>query len=440
MSVFRVKNLFVLSLLLAIAIFSSCNKPENGQVEEIVSLDDETVAVEVLAAYRTYLSRELEYSGSLEAQSDVTISAEINGSVKSVNYLEGDYVPAGETIVKLDDVQARLNYNAASAALSAAQSGLQITENPVREGELAQLKSNLDAAIVTFETAESAWTRAQNLYDEGAMSGAEKDAAYSNFEAARSRRDSAQEAYDQALEGGRVEDISRAESAVESARAQVALANDQLNNTNIKTPIDGIITDVWFETGEYVPPGARVFRIVNNQYVELTIGVGDRQVRFIGQGDNVQVTVDAYPGDSFEGAVTRIGVVSNEMTGTYPVDIQIENMDGRLRAGMIARTDLEIEKVEDGIVIPLYALVPSGENFKVFIESDGTVESRNVTPALVAGEFVAILEGIEPDEHVVIRGAGYLNDGDEVRVVNTFTTLDREEFSETEEESPEPLG
>ncbi len=412
--------LLVAFLMLCISGMSCGHNDEDAEVEGEVLTPVEVYPVQIMD-----LARQLEYSGALEASEDVMVSAETSGRVSYIAVNEGAEASAGETVVKLDDTSALLGFQAASAALAGARASLAIAEDPLREGQIAQLESGLDAAEAQFAVAESGYGRSKTLFEAGAISQAELDAAELGYEAALAGRDNAQQALDLALEGSREEELAAAGSAVNASRAQVGLASDMLAKTSITSPINGIISDIFFDPGELIGPGVPVFRVINAESLSLQIGLSDRDVPNVSSGMGVDITVDAFPGLLLHGVITRVGIVSDPMTGTFPVEITVYNDDGDLRAGMVARTVIFLEEVLDSIVVPLYALQRSDGIDIVYLEENGIAVRREIEIGLVVENLASVTSGLEIGDRLIVRGADYIEDEEEINVVGEWESLER---------------
>jgi HlyD family secretion protein len=418
----RLFRIIILTILLAsVTVLTSCgNGDGDAEVEGQVLTPVEVYTVQIMD-----LSRQLEYSGALEASEDVMVSAETSGRVSYIAVNEGAEASAGETIIKLDDTSALLGYQAASAALDGARASLAIAEDPLREGQIAQLESGLDAAEAQFAVAESGYERSKTLFEAGAISQAELDAAELGYEAALAGRDNARQALDLALEGSREEELAAAGSAVNASRAQVGLASDMLAKTSITSPINGTISDVFFDPGELIGPGVPVFRVINADSLSLQIGLGDRDIPNVSSGLGVDITVDAFPGVVLHGVVTRVGIVSDPMTGTFPVEITVYNDDGELRAGMVARAVIFLEEALDGIVVPLYAVQRLEDIDTVYVEENGIAVRREIEIGLVVEDLASVTSGLEVGDRLIVRGADYIEDQEEINVVGEWESLER---------------
>jgi len=215
---------------------------------------------------------------------------------------------------------------------------------------------------------------------------------------------------------------------LDAARATYELTALQLSYTNVRSPIDGIVT----RRGDNVMPGNTVspmgsvidasvsamFVVTDLQSLVLTINVPEGQLPKLAVGQPAEITVDAVPGKVFVGRVSLIVPRVDRATATFPVKIEISDDQEMLRTGMFARVAIVYDRRPDAVQIPRSALLDSDGPPKVFVvEGDKAVE-RPLELGLSNGGFVEVLSGLNRDEKVVVVGQGALKAGTEVRVVN----------------------
>jgi len=215
---------------------------------------------------------------------------------------------------------------------------------------------------------------------------------------------------------------------LDAARATYELSALQLSYTNVRSPIDGIVT----RRGDSVMPGNTVspmgsvidanvsamFVVTDPKSLVLAINVPEGQLPKLAVGQPAEVSVDAVPGKVFAGRVSLITPRVDRATATFPVKIQISDEDEMLRTGMFARVAIVYDRRPDAVQIPRSALLDSEGPPAVFVvEGDKAVE-RPLKLGLSNGGFVEVLSGLNRDEKVVVVGQGALKAGAEVRVVN----------------------
>jgi membrane fusion protein (multidrug efflux system) len=219
---------------------------------------------------------------------------------------------------------------------------------------------------------------------------------------------------------------------LDAARATYELSELQLSYTNIRSPIDGVITGrgVNVMPGNTVSPMGSVvdsnvsamFVVTDPKSMALGISVPEGQLSRIAVGQPAQVTVDAVPGKVFTGRVSLIVPRVDTATATFLVKIGIDDEEGLLLRGMFARVAIVTDRRPDAVQIPRSALLDSDGPPAVFVVEGGKAVERPLQLGLSNGGFVEVLSGLRRDDKVVVVGQGALKAGTEVRIVNEPAT------------------
>jgi multidrug efflux system membrane fusion protein len=344
--------------------------------------------VKVLEAAALEPQSRVRYSVSIQPYEQVPLAFKASGYVAEIQQRRaidgrrrplqaGDFVAAGTVLarVRADDYREHLNQAAAALA----------------EVEASQRKAQLDL------------DRARVLFAAESLTKPELDAAQANYDAAASR----------ALQG----------------RAQVGLSEIALRDVALAAPIAGVVLERKVETGSLVGPSTIGFVIGSVAAVKAVFGVPDSLVHRIAPGQALDITTEALPNTTFEGTVTAIAPSADPESRVFSIELTIDNRDGRLKPGMIGTVGVPAEKPETSplrgqATVPLAAVVRApngGENYSVFvIEQRGerqVARNRPVTLGDMQGNAIAITDGLQPGERVIVMGAGLVADGDAVRVI-----------------------
>ncbi|MFP4064537.1 MAG: efflux RND transporter periplasmic adaptor subunit [Bacteroidales bacterium] len=197
-------------------------------------------------------------------------------------------------------------------------------------------------------------------------------------------------------------------------------------NTQIRANIPGVITGRYFSDGEIfsmsptTPEGRiAILSLKQIQPVKITIGVSQRYFPMVEKGQEVIIQSDVYPDREFSGNVHKIYPTIDRVSGTFDVEVLVENRDLALRPGMYSRVMLNIGEIE-GLLVPSLAVrkqVGADERF-VFVVEDGVAHRRTVTLGRTFDDKLEILSGIEAGEMLVTTGQQNLMDQSEVEIVN----------------------
>ncbi|MCJ7441484.1 MAG: efflux RND transporter periplasmic adaptor subunit [Thermoanaerobaculaceae bacterium] len=273
-------------------------------------------------------------NGTVQAKTKVELSANIMGQITKLNAEEGDPVKKGDLLLVID--QAR--YASAVASSRAAFESLEAELVRVREAA-AQAKRDRD--------------RAQAQYRDGILATADLDRAISS--------------YDQAVAA-----VTRAERQVEQARADIASAQDALEKTEIRAPMDGIVTRRNIEQGEVVVtgtmnnPGTVLMTISDMSTIEAVLEVDQTDVPQLRIGQKASIRIDAFPDAPFPGEVSEIGsspirgtsALGGAATGTdYEVKVTLLKHPERIRPGLTVTTDITTATRDKVLTVPVGALV-----------------------------------------------------------------------------------
>jgi len=320
---------------------------------------------------RRALTRLVSAPGEVEPRRDVQISAQVQARIEALPFEEGDLVDAGDVVVELDDEDLQ-------AALESAQANLKI-----QEARLEQARVALDSSgsVVQSERARVAGVEAQvresrselervrSLYESADVPLSELERAESAYDQAEASLGQARAAVEQAEQGIRraQAELLAAEGSVESARQTIRQRRKDLDNATIRAPISGVITAVHAEVGELVVIGTLnnaasvILEIADLGEMLLMARVDEANVALVDGDQRALVYVNAYPDDPFQGVVERVGLTKLRWTdGTeyFETEVRIELDDRRrLRAGLSATCDIEVETVEDALRVPSQAVL-----------------------------------------------------------------------------------
>lgn len=209
--------------------------------------------------------------------------------------------------------------------------------------------------------------------------------------------------------------------ALETQRAlvgdQIAAIDVSIRQGRGEAPISGIVVEKAAEEGEFASPGQPLARIVDISTIEVMVGLPEHQIRYVREGMTVPVHILATD-THYTGTLTRIGVEADPASRTFPLEIQIANDDGELRAGMRARVVLEKRDIQDAIVIPRDAVVQGLEGPEVLVDEGGLVAAHEVELGPGRGGYVVIEDGLQLGDSLIVRGHRMLVPGERIRTVD----------------------
>ncbi|OQA10525.1 MAG: Multidrug resistance protein MdtE precursor [Firmicutes bacterium ADurb.Bin373] len=318
---------------------------------------------------------------------------QVGGRIQGPLLDEGTEVDEGTTLATLDPADYQAQADAAAAGAQAARAGID------------QAAALLDQADAAYQKARLDYERAESLYGANAISRAQFDDACTQLSLAAARYRQAQSSYFNG-QGASVADYQR-------AVAQAGLSMLQLSHTALKAPFKGTILKKYGESGEMASPGAPVYVIGNLDQVKVEVTLAAAALKEWRVGDPVDVTSNDLPGQSWTGEVNQINPAVDTQTGSFLMEIKLDNPGHVLKPGMVARV-VSRRQTEATLWIPVGALVKRGSSVTVFVVRDDRSYARDIKTGAINGNLIEVVEGLTPGEELVVRGALYLHDGDPV--------------------------
>jgi HlyD family secretion protein len=252
-----------------------------------------------------------------------------------------------------------------------------------------QLKQRL--VTVGGESSEAV-RQAQNGYDAAVATLEEAQLNLQTLQESQSYRSSSNE-----------QTLRNADLAIEAAQNSLEKAQEDLTKTTITAPFDGIVSVVNVKTGSIVNTSTTMLTLLDDSKLELPAQIDETQIPKVQLGQKATITLDALPGETFEGGVTKIAAAARleQNISIFDVTILLGNANGQLRAGMSAEAEIIASQVEDTITVPSRAVnVVDAQNTVRLLQADGTTKIQAVT--VVASEGLeTIVQGIPAGSKVM---------------------------------------
>ncbi len=421
-----VKVILPLLLLCFLSFSVSCKKKQDIQE------DKGPVLVEVTTVEQGEIAKHINFTGNIEADSQVNVFPQITAVVKEMKVDMGDSVKKGDIIARLESEEFSAQFSQTKAALEVMQAKWAQMQTGARPEEISQAEDLVIKAKANLKEAESNFTRMNEMYKKGSISERQFESAELAYTVAKADLNSARERLLMLKTGATKEDRDALKAQVQQAEAAVELARIRLSYTQITSPFDGTISERFIEPGDLAMPAKPLFTIVRMDRVKVVIGFPGNQIRYMVPGTTARVHVDAYPNEEFVGKIDKVSPTLNPATRLFSAEIGIANEKYLLRPGMFATVMFVVDPHPDALLVPkvsvLYreinadkANTSSGVAYQkhyLFIIEDETARMREVSLGHEAGDIIEILKGVKKGEQVVTQGLHQLKDGDRIKVVN----------------------
>ena len=426
----RFGGFFILAALLFSAACGNRTAPEvraknTGETQN----SEAPVQVSTARAESRNIPAFIQATGSLVADETSNIAPKVAGKVTNIYADVGQFVTSGSIIAKLDDKDARLRLAEAEAsvkqsiaAVRQAEARLGLSPNGTfNASEIPEVRSanaNYEQALAELRQAEANEQRYRDLVETGDVAMATYEQYRTARDTARARVNAAKQNLEAAVNAARQNNqaIRSAQAAVESARTQVATAQQALADTVIRAPFSGFISQRQAAVGEYVTSSTPIATILRTNPIKVQIQVAEADVPYVKLGRSISIEVEAYKDRKFSGTVTAINPSVDPNSRSAVVEAQIENSDNALRTGMFATVRINREGGNVGIFVPRSAVYTdqSTQNYRVFVIQEGVAKLRVVQLGMEEGGMVQILNGVNADEMVATSNLEQLFEGAKV--------------------------
>lgn len=357
--------------------------------------------VSMIPAELRPMERTLAVLGSLTPVDQATVSIKTTGRMKVLSVDVGSVVKTGDLLAQIEprDYELRIQQSAATLGQARARLGLPVEGNDDRvDPETINIVRETRALR---EEARKNLDRAKSLQDQGISSEAEFERANAEYQVNLNRFEAT------------LQDVRERQALLAQRRAEFDIARQQLNDTSVRAPFDGVIQQRLSNVGEFVTAGSPVLRLVRIDPLRLRLEIPERRAAGIHAGQLVRVSLE---GDarSYSGRIRRISPALDERTRMLVVEAELEN-PGNLRPGSFAKAEIVIAEAQPTLSIPLDSLVTfAGSEKALTISSNRVVEQPIVTGRRNDG-WVEVTSGLKAGD-TVIRNPSGLRTGDPVRI------------------------
>jgi membrane fusion protein (multidrug efflux system) len=258
-------------------------------------------------------------------------------------------------------------------------------------------------AKASLDLADAEFNRMRSLVDQKVISMSEFDQRRTQLEAARQSYQMAQNAAEQSFR------------SLEAARARVALAKKALADTAVRAPLTGLVVERVVSVGDYVTKGAKVATVVRIDPLRVELTVPEQHVSLIKVGQQVRLTVDAYPNEEFEATIRYVSPALRSDQRALTVEAIAINKDGRLKPGLFATALVRQPDAAAALLVPSTAVETIAGTSRVYVVKDNKVQARIVTTGEKVASQIELTSGVAKDEAVATEPKGRLSDGQTVK-------------------------
>lgn len=345
------------------------------------------------------LSNSLDLTGTLEGQEETVVSSELDGKISEMHIDLGSYIKKGDKLFSIDDREFTWKVEQAEAVLASTEIALGSAGKP--SGTNDQHPGVRDA-YAALEKAKIDFERTEKLLQDGIIPRQEYDRTKTIYDQTKARWETS------------LAEVEAYRTNRTQARASLQLAQKQLQDTVINSPISGSIKERLVSTGEYVKKGQQVARIIQINPLRLRINVPEQYIQQLKLGEAINFKVDSLVDKEFKATINRFSPALDKNSRSLMIEASVANPSLELKPGMFARTKLISNETKTALMVPEKAILTTVGLKKIYVLIDSKAQAREVSLGQKDGDLVEVLVGLRSGETIITNNLDKLADGSPV--------------------------
>ena len=403
------RSLLLCSATLAIVSAIGCTKKE--------SAPETVVTVQAEKPEQGSITEHITVDAVLSPLAQAALSPKITAPIKHFDVQRGSRVKAGQLLATLEnkDLQAAALDNKGSFA--AAQAAFDTATQAQVPEDLQKAQLDLAQATANLKLNESIVTSRKQLFAEGAIPGRDLDTATAALVQAQAAYDIAKQHYDSMQRVSHKAALKAAEGQLTSAEGKLHGAEAQVSYSEIRSPIDGVVTDRSLFAGETAPAGTPLITVMDTSALIAKIHLAQSVAQRLVVGDEATIVVPGREKD-VQAKVSLISPALDPGSTTVEVWLRVDNKKGELKVGTPVRASIAGRSVANALKIPSAAVLTAQDNSKsvMVVGADGVSHRKPVEVGIQNDGDIQIISGLTANDVVVTGGAYGLEDGTKIKV------------------------
>ena len=404
----RNRNLAIGGLLFWFGLALGCSK-EPAEKEAIVS-------VQTAVARETTIKRIVTADAILFPLHQAALTPKISAPVREFHIQRGSPVRRGQLLAVLEnrdlaaaETENKGIYEQAQASYESTTAANLPEEMQKAELEVQQTKEALDAAQKVYESR-------QNLYRQGALPRKELDQALVVFTQARAQYEISLKHFNGLKAVGRQQEIKAAKGQLTSAEGKYLASKAQLGYSEIRSPIDGVVTDRPFYPGEMANAGTPLITVMDISQVIARAHIPQQEAAVLKVGNPATISGPGIA-DDLAGKVTVVSPAVDPNSTTVEIWIQVPNPGHRLKPGETVQVSMVAQEIPKAVVVPATSILTAeeGSTSVMVAGSDSRAHSQKVAVGIRQGSEVQITQGLKAGDRVITTGAYGLPDNTRIK-------------------------
>ncbi len=401
--------MFALALATAAFFGSGCSKEEKGK--------DPVVAVQTTPAKRAGISQTVKAEAVVYPLQQATVAPKITSTVKQFLVQRGSRVKKGQLLAVLENKDLAAAAEASKGDFDQADANYVTTVNASLPQQIQKAELDAAAAKSAFEAQQKVYESRKDLFRQGALPRRDLDAAEVALAQARSANEQAQRQLADLQRLGKEQALKAARGARLSAEGKYRSAEAQLSYSEIRSPIDGVVTDRPLFVGDLATANQPILTVMDTSRLIAKSHIAQSEAAILKTGNPAALKVPGHDAP-IQGRVSLISPALDPGSTTIEVWVEVSKPDPALRPGMTVEASMTAKTVKDALVVPTATIFKNSEgaDYLLLAGSDNHAHLKTVQVGIGNSEFTQILGGIAVGDLVISSGGYALPDNTQIKV------------------------
>jgi HlyD family secretion protein len=398
-----------LAALTGVLMTAGCSSDKGDQ--------EPTVSVQVAPVEKTTIQHTINAQAILFPRQQAAIVPKISAPVQKFLVKRGSPVHEGELLAVLENRDLSAAAQDTKGSYEQAQAAYETTTRAGLPEEIRKAEADAQQAQQALDAQEKVFESRQQLFDQGALPRKELDQSRVDVTTARNQAAIAKQHLDALMAIGKEQELKAAAGGMDSAKGKYMGAQAQLSYSEIRSPIDGVITDRPLYPGEMAAAGTPLLTVMDISSVIAKAHVPQSDAAALKVGDKGTMTVPGIE-EPIEGKVTVVSPALDPNSTTVEVWLEAKNPKHSLKPGTSVQLSLTAQTVKDALVVPANSVItlPDGTPAVMLAGSDGRAHQKAVKVGIRNGEDIQIVDGVTESDKVVSSGAYGLPDKTKIKI------------------------
>jgi HlyD family secretion protein len=398
-------------MLAATLICAACGCGGQEKAEEPV------VTVQVTPAQKSAISEMVTSQAVIFPLQQATIAPKITSTITEFRVNRGSHVKKGDLLAVLENKDLAAAAEASKGDLAQAEASYVTTVGASLPQQIQKAQGDAAAAKAALDAAQKVYESRKQLFEQGAIPRRDLDAAEVALVQARAASEQSQKQLADLMRLGKEQAQKAALGSKESAEGKYHAAAAQLSYSEIRSPIDGVVTDRPLYVGDLATANQPILTVMNTSRLIAKVHIPQAQAATLRVGNAAELRVPGLD-EPMSARVTLVSPALDAGSTTVEIWVEARKPDPALRPGMTVETSMVSKTAKDAVVVPNGAVFksPEGDEYVLIAGADQKAHQRKVEVGIRSKDRAQIASGVKPGEAVITAGGYAVPDGTAIKI------------------------